>query len=174
MCLQKTGNPYKLNITYNETELEQDDQLAYHKKLINYSIQINTPIQDIGQIVEKPKAIADKSSLRKGDQSNATKYLQNRYDPSRVSIFRRPQLPGNFKCLVFEGMVLINSIPVSSQKSFGDYAQHFIEKWIVQYWDAGFEEIHILFDNQCTQHGLTNGKDEMGILILSLIIMLHW
>ena len=112
-----------------------------------YSVTTQTPVQEVAQISELPLAIALPNALpRKGQKSFATKFYETRYRDADIFMNRMPN-DCNFEVVILEGMFLINSSPLNTCRTFGDYAEYLIRRWVLHYFKIGFKQVQILFDD---------------------------
>ena len=49
--------------------------------------------------------------------------------------------------LLMEGMFMINTSPLGSHSTFGDYARFLTQRYIAPHFSRGCTEVHLLFDN---------------------------
>ena len=50
-------------------------------------------------------------------------------------------------CTLLEGMFLINTNPLGSHKTLGDYAKFLMTRFLLTQFKRGSREVHVLFDN---------------------------
>ena len=88
-----------------------------------------------------PWAFADKDGFpHKGSKSNWTDKLQSRYQNAKPTVFSN--------CLLWTpDVVLINARPLRRTKTIADYTSRLVNQIVVQYYKAGINEIHLVFDN---------------------------
>ena len=96
-----------------------------------------------------PLALADSSGLPiKGQKSNTTKSFKARYKDATPKVFLNalPDMwvPG---CVIVEGMFMLNTTPLSSHRTFADYANFLNRRYVLPNFAKGAKEVHILFDN---------------------------
>ena len=120
------------------------------RKKIKWSLRTGAPIQKAGeQLIALPLAISDHDGNPiKGQKSNMTKALANRYKncPEPIVLHdyppqRQPQ------CCLLEGMFMINTSPIGTQTTYGDYANFLMQRHIKSLFLKGCTEVHLLFDN---------------------------
>jgi len=96
-----------------------------------------------------PLALADSYSFPlKGQKSNAMKALHNRYkDAIPPAFFNR--LPDGWvpECVLLEGMFILNTTPLGSQRTLADFAHFLIKRFIIPHFLRGSQEVHMIFDN---------------------------
>ena len=133
--------------TRKVSQLEKDKKLilsAMKKKML-YSQRTGRPVDKPGeQLIELPLAISDSDGKPlKGQKSYTTKTLESRYkDPVFTS-----ELPWRPQCCLVEGMFLINTTPLGSQKTLADYGKFLIRRYLLTEFHRGSEEVHVIFDN---------------------------
>ena len=130
------------------TQLEKDRNLILKcmRKKISWSLRTGTPIDKAGeQLIALPLAISDnEGNPKKGQKSSFTKALVKRY--TRAIIHDFP--PGwQLQCCLIDGMFLINTIPLGSHRTFGDYGQFLMQRHIIPHFLKGSTEVHLIFDN---------------------------
>ena len=132
-------------------QLERDRRIVQkciHKK-IKWSKQTGHPI-DIGeQYIPIPLAIATNDGQpRKGQKSNTTKCLMTRYQESSPPVLLN-SLPSGWvpESCFLEGMFLLHTVPLTTQKTFNDYAKFLVERFIIPRFKQGAREVHVIFDN---------------------------
>ena len=132
------------------TQLEKDRKLimAAMKRKIQFSHRIGTPIDKPGeQLIELPLAISDNvGNPMKGQKSYTTKSLESRYKSANPQVFLT-NLPWRPQCTLLEGMFLINTNPLGSHKTLGDYAKFLMTRFLLPQFKRGSREVHVLFDN---------------------------
>ncbi len=134
------------------SQLEKDRRLVLkclHKKL-KWSKQMGQPVDTIAeQYIPIPLALADSSGCPlKGQKSNSTKAIKTRYKDARpLAILNN--LPHGWipDCCMLEGMFMLNTTPLGSHRTFADFAQFLIKRFIVPQFARGTKEVHVLFDN---------------------------
>lgn len=134
------------------SQLERDQKIVQkclHKK-IKWSKQTGRPIDKIAeQFVPIPLALADSNGIPlKGQKSNTTKALKARYKDATPNIFLN-ELPRGWipQCVMLEGMFMLNTTPLASHRTFADYANFLIQRYITPHFTRGSIEVHLLFDN---------------------------
>ncbi|CAC5371821.1 unnamed protein product [Mytilus coruscus] len=117
------------------------------------------PVRDLDQFISLPRAISDAYGLPvKGTKSNALKVLKSTYKDAFLT-----SLPVTDDAVqstvILEGMFLINTIPLSSHRTFIDYAEFLFTRWIVKsHIQFKAQEIHVVFD-----HPNRNGESPKDI-----------
>lgn len=101
------------------------------------------------QFVPIPLALADSNGIPlKGQKSNTTKALKARYKDASPNIFLNELPPGWIpECVMLEGMFMLNTTPLASHRTFADYANFLIQRYITPHFTRGSREVHLLFDN---------------------------
>ena len=134
------------------SQLEKDRQMVQkclHKK-IKWSKQTGRPIDKIAeQYIPIPLALADSNGIPlKGQKSNTTKALKMRYKDAIPQVFLNtlPEqwVPG---CVIVEGMFMLNTTPLGSHKTFADYANFLIKRFVYPHYAKGTKDVHMIFDN---------------------------
>ena len=139
-------------------ERDQNLLVKCYKRMLAFSKRNKTPIDDIGQLLELPRAIAQDSGLPyKGNKAFTTTFYESRYKDKCPNLFRKKIDKSECQHVILEGMFLINSVPLASCNTFADYADFLMRRWILVWFNRGAKRIDILFDD-AGRHGLT-GKD---------------
>ncbi len=101
--------------------------------------------------IEHPRALCTINNLPvKGQKSITTNFYQARYKESVVISHNLPHdwAPDS---AILEGMFIIimlyNTKPLHTHKLMQDYANFLIRKFIVPYFEKGFQDVHLLFDD---------------------------
>ena len=132
------------------TQLEKDKKLILSamKKKFQFSRRIGEPIDKPGeQLIELPLAISDNTgSPLKGQKSYTSKSLESRYKSASPQVFIT-SLPWRPECTLLEGMFLINTNPLGSHKTLGDYAKFIMTRFILVQFKRGSREVHVVFDH---------------------------
>ena len=134
------------------SKLQKDRNLILlcMKKKFKWSLRTGTPIQNAGeQLIGLPLAISDHDgNPRKGQKSNMTKALANRYKecPEPFILHDYPK-DWQTECCIMEGMFMINTSPIGSQSTYSDYAKFLMQRHIIAHFHKGCIEVHLLFDN---------------------------
>lgn len=131
------------------SQLEKDRKLmqkCLHKRL-RHSIMMGQPMDTlVEQYIEVPLAIAcnDGTPVR-GQKSNV---IQSRYG-SVVPKVLHNSLPSGWipECCILEGMFMINTCPLGSHKTFGEYGHFLIKRYIFPQYSRGTTEVHVIFDD---------------------------
>ncbi len=134
------------------SQLEKDRNLILScmRKKIKWSLRTGIPIEKAGeQLIAFPLAISDhQGNPNKGQKSNITKALANRYKqcPEPIILNDYPQ-GWQPQCCLMEGMFMINTSPLGSHTTYGDYARFLMQRHITPHFSRGCSEVHLLFDN---------------------------
>ncbi len=119
------------------------------KKLL-WSKTTNTAIKTVSeQYIPLPLALCDNTGVPlKGQKSYTTKALKAKYKSSTPSVFLNA-LPTGWvpECCIFEGMFMLNTAPLGDHKTFSDYGNFLIKRFLVPQWRQGAQQLHIIFDN---------------------------
>ena len=147
-------------VTFSERKVtkSQVNQLEKDKKIVTKCLhrrlkwhqKTGQPIQKLAeQYIPYPLAISDnKGNPIKGQKSNATKYLENRYKISEHPIIRNNTPPGwTPQCTIIEGMFIINTSPLGTHRTYGEYAHFLFRRFVMTHMNRGSREVHVLFDN---------------------------
>ena len=133
-------------------QLEKDKKLVtkcLHRRLKWYQ-QTGQPVQTLAeQYIQFPLAISDnKGNPIKGQKSYATKFLGKKYKNSACPIILNNTPPGwTPQCAVLEGMFIINTSPLGTHKTYGEYASFLLRRFLMSQFNRGCKEVHVLFDN---------------------------
>ena len=141
--------------TVKQSEQEKERIMEYFSKLIRFSIQTNTPIADIGQLLPYPRALCDSVGMPvKSPKSHATKFYESRY--SNIENIFFDILPDSHKteCVVIDAMNYIYSSPRACHKYISDYAYSFLRFKILPWFQRGAKEVHLIFDDP-NRHGVS-------------------
>ena len=132
------------------TKLEKDKKLIITamKRKMQFSRRTGIPIEKPGeQLIELPLAISDsEGNPLKGQKSYATHYFESRYKDAKPSVFLG-HMPWRPECCMLEGIFLINTTPLGSQKTMLDYAKFLFTRFIEVQFKRGCKEVHVIFDN---------------------------
>ena len=147
-------------LTFSERKITktQVNQLEKDKKLVTKCLhrrlkwhqQTGQPVQTLAeQYIPYPLAISDnKGNPLKGQKSNSTKFLENRYKNSDKPVILNNVPPGwTPQCAIIEGMFIINTSPLGTHKTYSEYALFLFRRFIMLYFHRGCREVHVLFDN---------------------------
>ena len=139
-------------LTRQVSQLEKDRRLVQkclHKKL-KWSKQTGRPVDAIEeQYIPVPLALADNAGIPlKGQKSNTTKVIKTRYKDSYPPVILN-SLPQGWipETCMLEGMFMLNTSPLGSHRTFTDYAEFLIKRFIIPQFTRGSQEVHVLFDN---------------------------
>ena len=101
------------------------------------------------QYIPLPLALASNDgSPLKGQKSNTTKALKGRYKDATPPVFTNSLLSDWIpELVILEGMFMLNTTPLGSHRTFADYGQFLISRFIKPHFNSGSNEIHVLFDN---------------------------
>ena len=137
---------------------ENDKSLTYLRKLVAFSSANKQHVNNFGQVLDLPRAIAlaDGLPYKGSGKSQSTKFFEKLYKEKIPCLFTN-KMPAQKECAILEGMFLINTPPLGFMKTFKDYGNFFIQRWVKKYLEEGFVEIHLLFDDP-GRHG-TSPKD---------------
>jgi len=91
-----------------------------------------------------PRALA--GYLHKGNKSNWTHKLNNQYRTAQPPVSTN-FLPWTPQVVIIDAMFLINIRPLRRTKTIKDYTLLLFNQVIVQYYQAGTSEVHIVFDH---------------------------
>jgi len=119
------------------------------KKLL-WSKVTKQPVENVvEQYIPLPLAISDNEGLpRKGQKKFATTCLEARYRNSNPTVFMNSISAGwTPECCILEGMFMINTTPTGNHKTFEQYGNFLIRRFIVPQWARGATEVHVLFHN---------------------------
>ncbi len=118
------------------------------RRKIAYANKIGKNPDIIGQqYIEYPRAICTTDGLPvKGQKSIATNFFQARYKNTTLISHT---LPTNWipDSVILEGMFLIHTKPLHSNKVMKDYGNFIMRRFIVPYLKKGSQEIHLHFDD---------------------------
>ena len=138
----------------SDVERERKLQIECWKKRVAFAHSTGTHIQHTyQQCIELPRALATSDgNPTKGTKANSTKVYEKRYESVSPPIFRT-SLPQTWTpdAVIIEGMFLINVVPWSAHKTFGDYGDFLIRQHIQSHFRNGATEVHLLFDDPESQ-----------------------
>lgn len=108
---------------------------------IAYANKMGTKPDVVGeQYIEFPRALCDVNGLPiKCQKSVATKFLSG-----KISEF----VP---ETVILEGMFIINTKPLHSQKIMAHYGNFIMRRFVLPYFHKGSSEVHLLFNNPGNQ-----------------------
>ena len=135
------------------SQLEKDRSLVLScmKKKLRWSLRTGTPVAKGGeQLIALPLAISDhEGNPNKGQKSSMTKALTTRFTKCGDQSIVMNNFPEKWQpeCCLIDGMFLINTTPLGSHTTFGDYGHFLIQRHIIPHFIRGCTEVHILFDN---------------------------
>ena len=120
------------------------------KKKVQFSVKTGNPVERPDeQLMELPLSLRDnEGKVNKGQKSNFSNSLETRYKNSSPPVFLN-DLPSGWKaeCVITEGMFLINTSPLGSQKTMGEYARFLITRFVMPQFHRGTAQVHVIFDN---------------------------
>ena len=160
------------------SQLEKDRNLILScmRKKIKWSLRTGIPIEKAGeQLIALPLAISDHlGNPNKGQKSYMTKAIANRYKkcPQPIILNEYPQ-GWRPQCCLMEGMFMINTSPLGSHTTYGDYARFLMQRHVTPHFSRGCTEVHVLFDNPGQLKNTPNSlstKEEMSQQQLLLVI----
>ncbi len=137
--------------TRRVSQLEKDKKLVLGaiKRKMQFSKRTGKPIDRPGeQLLQLPLSICDNDgNPLKGQKSYTTKALEARYKTSSPPGFST-EIPSGWrpKCVLIEGMFLINTTPLGSHKTLANYANFLLRRHAISQFHRGSEEVHIIFD----------------------------
>ncbi|CAC5399271.1 unnamed protein product [Mytilus coruscus] len=122
----KTFAPMKISMHKQKKEIKDNQtMISCLRKQIAFSKHTQKPVTDLDQFISLPRAISDASGQ-----------LLKVIDDSVQSN------------VILEGMSLIYTIPLSSHRTFSDYAEFLSNRWIVKsHIQFKAQEIHVVFDH---------------------------
>ncbi|CAC5392687.1 unnamed protein product [Mytilus coruscus] len=135
--------------TRTETDHEQTDSLInYRKKKIAFSKHSGNAVKDLDQFLQLPRALCDTEGIpEKGQKATAANVFKNIY--SDAFLLQVPKAPVSSKTtVIIDGMFIINTSPLASHQTFGDYGEFLFNRWIIKYYNQyTANEVHLLFDD---------------------------
>ena len=101
------------------------------------------------QYIQLPLALANSDGTPlKGQKSYATKALKNRYKNSTPPVILNCLLSGwTPECCILEGMFMLNTQPLGTQRTFSDYGNFLIKRYILPHFSSGTREVHVILDS---------------------------
>ncbi|CAG2204979.1 unnamed protein product [Mytilus edulis] len=145
----KTFAPMKISMHKQKKEIKDNQTvISCLRKQIAFSKHTQKPVTDLDQFISLPRAISDASGQPlKGTKSNALKVIKSTYEAAFLSSL--PVIDESVQSnVILEGMFLINTIPLSSHRTFSDYAEFLFNRWIVKsHIQFKAQEIHVVFDH---------------------------
>ncbi|CAC5421245.1 unnamed protein product [Mytilus coruscus] len=156
----KNFAPQKVSMHKQKKEMKDNQTvISCLRKKIAFSKHTQEPVTNLDQFISLPRAISDASGLPvKVTKSNALKVLKSTYKDAFLT-----SLPVTDDAVqstvILEGMFLINTIPLSSHRTFIDYAEFLFTRWIVKsHIQFKAQVIHVVFD-----HPNRNGESPKDI-----------
>ncbi|CAC5385726.1 unnamed protein product [Mytilus coruscus] len=161
LCIEKSDSQYReTNKPFFETEeltirhylSELNTTLLFQENsecpLIAFSKHTQKPVTDLDQFISLPRAISDSSGQPlKGTKSNVLKVIKSTYEAAFLSSL--PVIDDSVQStVILEEMFLINTIPLSSHRTFIDYTEFLFDRWVVKSHNQfKAQEIHVVFDH---------------------------
>ena len=135
------------------TDLEKEKKLIArcYKRTIAFSQETQTPISELCQFSEYPRAICNQDGLpHKGAKSVIYDFFNKKYSSTYEIVSSSFKFVSS-TCVIVEGMNIIYSSPLKNLKTFAEYAQFLVARWVLPFFRKGVQEVRILFDQVGTQ-----------------------
>ncbi|CAC5408316.1 unnamed protein product [Mytilus coruscus] len=123
-------------------------KISMHKQKKEIKDNQTKPVTDLDQLISLPRSISDASGQPlKGTKSKALKEIKSTYEAAFLTSL--PIINDSIQSIVIlEEMFLINTIPLSSHRTFIDYAEFLLNRWVVKsHIQFKAQEIHVVFDH---------------------------
>ncbi|CAC5360249.1 unnamed protein product [Mytilus coruscus] len=146
----KTFAPIKITI-HKQKKKEIKDQntvISCLRKKIAFSKHSGNAVKDLDQFLQLPRALCDAEGIpEKGQKATAANVFKNIY--SDAFLLQIPKAPVSSKTtVIIDGMFIINTSPLASHQTFGDYGEFLFNRWIIKYYNQyTANEVHLLFDD---------------------------
>ena len=103
------------------------------------------------QYLELPCAVCSPSGMpHEGPKCYATKFIEKHCSDVILSMFPGGWVPDT---IVLEGMFLINTAPLITHSTMGEYAQFLVRRFSIPHCFKGVKEVYIVFDRPaCNLH----------------------
>ena len=126
------------------------------RKQIAFSKLTQKPVTDLDQFSTLPRAISDANGIpEKGQKSAASQIFKSLYKEAFVSVLPDSKNENTCTAVIIEGMFIINTSPLSTHKTFDDYAGFLFQRWVTRsQFQFKASEIHIIFDHP-NRHGIS-------------------
>ncbi|CAC5406690.1 unnamed protein product [Mytilus coruscus] len=158
----KTFAPMKISMHKQKKEIKDNQTvISCLRKQIAFSKHTQKPVTDLDQFISLPRAISDATGQPlKGTKSNTLKVIKSTHEAAFLSSL--PVIDDSVQSnVILEGMFLINTIPLSSHRTFSDYAEFLFNRWIVKsHIQFKAQEIHVVFDHPNRNAG---GFDDVNV-----------
>ncbi|CAC5392585.1 unnamed protein product [Mytilus coruscus] len=146
----KTFAPIKITIHKQKKEIkDQNTVISCLRKKIAFSKHSGNAVKDLDQFLQLPRALCDAEGIpEKGQKATAANVFKNIY--SDAFLLQVPKAPVSSKTtVIIDGMFIINTSPLASHQTFGDYGEFLFNRWIIKkyYNQYTANEVHLLFDD---------------------------
>ncbi|CAG2204296.1 unnamed protein product [Mytilus edulis] len=145
----KTFAPIKITIHKQKKEIkDQNTVISCLRKKIAFSKHSGNAVKDLDQFLQLPRALCDAEGIpEKGQKATAANVFKNIY--SDAFLLQVPKAPVSSKTtVIIDGMFIINTSPLASHQTFGDYGDFLFNRWIIKYYNQyTANEVHLLFDD---------------------------
>ncbi|VDH93405.1 Hypothetical predicted protein [Mytilus galloprovincialis] len=145
----KTFAPIKITIHKQKKEIkDQNTVISCLRKEIAFSKHSGNAVKDLDQFLQLPRALCDAEGIpEKGQKATAANVFKNIY--SDAFLLQVPKAPVSSKTtVIIDGMFIINTSPLASHQTFGDYGDFLFNRWIIKYYNQyTANEVHLLFDD---------------------------
>ena len=119
---------------FNYMEKEKKLIILCYKRAMLMSNTTNTPVRQLCQYLETPRAICTANGLPyHGTKATVYSYFEKRYDSSSCPVLSSYLFPRGNSCLIAEGMNIIYTKPLGFFRKFSEYAKLIIGCWITPY-----------------------------------------
>ncbi|CAC5418643.1 unnamed protein product [Mytilus coruscus] len=145
----KTFAPIKITIHKQKKEIkDQNTVISCLRKKIAFSKHSGNAVKDLDQFLQLPRALCDAEGIpEKGQKATAANVFKNIYYDA--FLLQVPKAPVSSKTtVIIDGMFIINTSPLASHQTFGDYGEFLFNRWIIKYYNQyTANEVHLLFDD---------------------------
>jgi hypothetical protein len=113
-------------------------------------------VTDLDQFSILPRAISDANGIpENGQKYAALQIFESLYKEAFVSFLPDSKNENTCTAVIIEGMFIINTSPLSTHKTFDDYAEFLFQRWVTRFqFQFKASEIHIIFDHP-NRHGIS-------------------
>ena len=145
-----TVKPTKTKVKQKEKEAKQ--VITCLRKRLVWCNHTKLPYdQSLEQYSIMPRALADEDgNPHKGNKSNWSDKLESRYKSTTPTVFTNT-LALVPQAVIIDVMFIINTKPLRRTKTFVDYATLLFNRFVLDHYKAGVNEVHLVFDTPDTQ-----------------------
>ena len=146
-----------MNVFKQKKEIKDNQTIiSCLRKQIAISKLTQKPVTDLDQFSILPRAISDANGIpENGQKYAALQIFESLYKEAFVSFLPDSKNENTCIAVIIEGMFIINTSPLSTHKTFDDYAEFLFQRWVTRsQFQFKASEIHIIFDHP-NRHGIS-------------------